>query len=277
MKRQPSPPFRAAFAPALLLIAATLPAPCVAQLDPTGDPGPLFDGRDAWIAGAYVAAAALSFPFDEPVAVAVRDSAFQDTRGLKPTAAAFNFLGVPGSLIISGGLYGVGRIGGIEEMADAGLHIGEAIVVAELVTYTIKLLAGRARPALGIHEPFDFGFGRGIRREDHYRSFPSGHTSAAFATAAAAAHEIERIWGGDDWLIGLATYGPAALVGLSRMFDNKHWTSDVVFGAAIGAFSGWKVVRYNHANPDNPVDSFFLAGSVVPGDWRTLRLGLVPR
>jgi membrane-associated phospholipid phosphatase len=259
----------------LLVLLALRPAPATAQLDATGDPGPLFDGRDAWIAAAYLGSSALAFPFDERIAVAIRDSALQETPGLRPAARAFNLLGVPGSLIISGALYGVGRVGAIDEMADVGLHMGEAVVVAGVVTYAIKFLAGRARPALDIREPFDFGLGRGLTRE-HHRSFPSGHTSVAFAVAAVAAHEIERICGGNDYLIGAATYGPAALVGVSRMFDNRHWASDVVFGAAIGAFAGWKVVRYSHSHPDNPIDDWFLAGSVVPGDWATLRLGLVP-
>ena len=46
-------------------------------------------------------------------------------------------------------------------------------------------------------------------------------------------------------------YGGATLVGLSRMYHNKHWASDVVLGAAVGTFSGLKVVRYSHAHPDN--------------------------
>ncbi len=262
---------------AALCCPAFGPGPAAAQIDPIGDPGPLFDSRDAWIAGAYLGAAALAFPLDERIAVGIRDSVFQETPGLEPAARVFKLLGVPGSLIMSGGLYGVGRIGGFDDMADAGLHMGEAIVIAEVVTYAIKVLAGRARPALDIHDPFDFKLGRGFARDDCHRSFPSGHTSAAFAFAAAAAHEIERIWDGNDYLIGLATYGPAALVGVSRMFDNRHWTSDVVFGAAIGAFTGWKVVRYSHAHPNNTIDDWFLAGSVVPGDWSTLRLALVPR
>jgi membrane-associated phospholipid phosphatase len=260
-----------------VLVLATLlgPAPARAQSE-AGDGGPLFDSRDAWIAGAYLASAALAFPFDEPIAIAIRDSSLQKTPGLQPAAHAFNFLAAPGSLILSGGLYGIGRLAGHDDMADAGLHIGEAIVIAEAVTFSIKLLAGRARPSLGLDDPYDFRLGRGIAREDLYRSFPSGHSAAAFATAAAAAHEIDRVWGGNELLIGLATYGPAALVGLSRMFHNRHWTSDVVFGAAIGAFSGWKVVRYSHSNPDNAVDDFFLAASFVPGDLSTLRLGIVP-
>ena len=272
IRSTPSPGLFAAVLAALLLG----PVSATAQLDPTSDDGSLVDSRDAWIAAAYLGGAALSFPLDERVAVAIRDSALQEVPGLKPAARAFNLLGFPGSLIISGGLYGVGRIGGHDDLADIGLHTGEAIVVAELVTYAIKMLAGRARPGLGIHDPFDFQLGRGLEPDDHHESFPSGHTTAAFATAAALAHEIERVWGGNDWLIGLATYGPATLVGLSRMFDNRHWTSDVVFGAAIGAFGGWKVVRYNHANPGNDVDDFFLSISVTPGDWSRTRVGLIP-
>lgn len=260
----------------MLLVAVLAPGPAAAQIDPTGDAGPLFDGRDAWIAGTYLLGAAVAFPFDEPIALAIRDSVFQETPGLKKSARAFNLLGFPGSLIISTGLYGGGLIFDNDDVADAGLHIGESILLAEGFTFVLKMLAGRARPHRDIRNPFDFAFGRGFREGDDYQSFPSGHTSAAFATGAAAAHEIERVIGGNDYLIGLLTYGPAALVGLSRMFDNRHWTSDVVFGAAIGAFSGWKVVRYNHSHPDNPVDDFFLSVSMVPGDWSTVRVGIVP-
>ena len=43
-------------------------------------------------------------------------------------------------------------------------------------------------------------------------------------------------------------YGGATLVGLSRMYNNAHWASDVTLGAAIGTFSGIKVVRFNHSH-----------------------------
>ena len=49
-------------------------------------------------------------------------------------------------------------------------------------------------------------------------------------------------------------YGGATLVGLSRMYNNKHWASDVVLGAAVGTFSGIKVVRYTHGHTDNRID-----------------------
>ena len=59
-------------------------------------------------------------------------------------------------------------------------------------------------------------------------------------------------------------YGGATLVGLSRMYHNKHWASDVALGAAVGTFSGLKVVRYSHAHPDNKVDRVMLMPSSRP-------------
>jgi hypothetical protein len=59
-------------------------------------------------------------------------------------------------------------------------------------------------------------------------------------------------------------YGGATLVGLSRMYHNKHWASDVALGAAIGTFSGLKVVRYSHTHPDNKVDRVMLHAVIAP-------------
>ena len=44
-------------------------------------------------------------------------------------------------------------------------------------------------------------------------------------------------------MIGPLLYTGAALTGVSRMYNNRHWTSDVLVGAGIGTFAGLKVVR----------------------------------
>jgi membrane-associated phospholipid phosphatase len=59
-------------------------------------------------------------------------------------------------------------------------------------------------------------------------------------------------------------YGGATMVGLSRMYHNKHWASDVVLGAAIGTFSGLKVVQYTHNHPKNRLDRIMLRTAVAP-------------
>jgi membrane-associated phospholipid phosphatase len=64
-------------------------------------------------------------------------------------------------------------------------------------------------------------------------SFPSGHTTVAFALASAASANARGL----GWL----TYPLAGVVGLSRISDDKHWTSDVVAGAALGTATGFWV------------------------------------
>ena len=61
-------------------------------------------------------------------------------------------------------------------------------------------------------------------------------------------------------------YGGAALIGVSRMYDNRHWASDVIMGAAIGTFAGTKVVRYHRTHPDNRLDRWLLRASLSPSD-----------
>jgi membrane-associated phospholipid phosphatase len=101
----------------------------------------------------------------------------------------------------------------------------------------------------------------------------------AFAAAAAVTGETARWWPDATPYIGTALYGGAALAGVSRIYHDKHWASDVVVGAAIGTFVGRKVVRYHRSHPRNRVDRWLLAGSLVPaaGGGRLVRFALVPQ
>ncbi|HEU4563201.1 MAG TPA: phosphatase PAP2 family protein, partial [Gemmatimonadaceae bacterium] len=85
-----------------------------------------------------------------------------------------------------------------------------------------------------------------------------------FAAAAAVTEETSRWWPSSTWIVGPLMYGGATMVGLSRMYHNKHWASDVVLGAAIGTFSGLKVVQYAHGHPTNRLDRIMLRTAVVP-------------
>lgn len=76
------------------------------------------------------------------------------------------------------------------------------------VAYTLKLSVNETRPNGGDH------------------SFPSGHTASAFAGAAF----IESNYG---WKWGIPAYAAASFVGWSRVYSEKHWTHDVLAGAAL--------------------------------------------
>lgn len=81
-----------------------------------------------------------------------------------------------------------------------------------------------------------------IRRErpdgQDNKSFPSGHTSNAFAVASV----LERHYG---WKAGVPAYAAAVAVGYSRLVHDKHFLSDVVAGATLGLIVGRSVVRVN--------------------------------
>jgi hypothetical protein len=72
-------------------------------------------------------------------------------------------------------------------------------------------------------------------RPDHSNnlSFPSGHTSTAFANAEFMRMEYKDV---SPWY-GIAGYAAAATTGYLRMYNNKHWLSDVIAGAGVGILS----------------------------------------
>ena len=74
-------------------------------------------------------------------------------------------------------------------------------------------------------------FGRERPKGSCCDSFPSGHTSHSFTMASIA----NELYGKN---IGLISYGLATLVAVSRMNDEKHYLSDVIFGAGLGTAVG---------------------------------------
>lgn len=225
---------------------------------------PFFTLKDAVLAGAFAGATLLMFPLDRRFALDLRDSATQANRLFRRASTGFEVIASPGAYIIGGSLYAIGRIGKFRRVADLGWHGTEAVLFAQGVTFVLKGAVGRGRPFLsGGQDPGDYHPGKGFGA-GNWTSFPSGHTSTAFAAAAAVTNETTRWWPRSTWIVGPLMYGGATAVGLSRMYHSRHWASDVALGAAIGTFSGRKVVQYVHGHPDNKIDRVMLRTSIVP-------------
>ena len=227
----------------------------------------LFTYRDALLAGAFAGLTIAMFPLDKSIAKRLQIEGNQANRFLDRAATGVEFISSPGALVLGGGLYLTGRVGGFKDLEDLGWHGTEAVLLSTAVTNVAKVLSGRRRPydsfAVADSNPRDFSVGGGFTTSDR-QSFPSGHTTSAFAAASVVTSELRRLYPKSVWVVGPVMYGGATLVGLSRMYHNKHWASDVVLGAAVGTFSGLKVVRYSHAHPDNKLDRFMLQTTLLP-------------
>ncbi len=160
--------------------------------------------------------------------------------------------------------YGVGRLTHQPLVTDVSAHVGEALLITNVVSQAIRGPFGRARPYVTKDDQnSDFHVGKGFTSYD-YRSLPSLHAASAFAAAAALTAEINERRPGAAWPAGLVLYSAATIPGLTRMYLDQHWASDVVMGGFIGAFIGHKVVVHAHANPRNRLDRILLGTSILP-------------
>ena len=165
--------------------------------------------RNAGILGLGGAGALVTHPADDKVT-----KTFSGSAQLEETFEAGAIVGsLPAQL--SGALltYGLGRAFKNDCIAAVGGELVQAQLVAQVLTYGIKGTVRRSRPEGG-------GF-----------SFPSGHTTAAFASATV----LHRHFG---WKVGVPAYGAATYVAASRVQGKRHYLSDVAFGAALGIVAG---------------------------------------
>ena len=247
-------PFRVALL--LLLIGMSANAQVA---DTINNKTPLFVGKDALLLGVFALGTVVVAPIDMQVASRLQNPRAQENRFLRTAATGFRLLGDPGSVVTGLGIYVIGRVDGQRRVQSLGLHSVESIALANALGVAIKLTAGRQRPFVDIKNPGNFQLWRGFQG-DQYRSFPSGHTITAFAFASTVTRESQFWWPHGGFLVGTVFYGGATMVGLSRIYNNMHWASDVMAGAAIGTIIGLKVVKYTHSNPGNSIDNKLIKG-----------------
>jgi membrane-associated phospholipid phosphatase len=130
--------------------------------------------------------------------------------------------------------YSLGRASGNTKMAALGADLVSAQLVTQTMTQGIKFAVGRTRP------------------DGTSYSFPSGHTASAFATAAVLQRDL-------GWKFGIPAYAAAAFVGASRIESQRHYLSDVAFGAALGMVAG-RTVTIGRGNA-----RFAVAPAAAPG------------
>jgi hypothetical protein len=138
------------------------------------------------------------------------------------------------------GTYAVGRLAGHEKTAHIGADLIRAQLLTGVITHSLKLITQRERPT-----------GEQESSTDTY-SFPSAHSSVTWTTATV-------LWRHLGWKVGIPASALSGFVSASRLQQNAHYMSDVIFGAAIGIASA-RTVTFGHGERQ-----VIVAPTPVPG------------
>ncbi len=197
-----------------------------------------FSTNDWYTTGAIVGGTALLFTIDK----SARTFALSNQTQLNNNIFHFDkYYGSGYTALFTASIYGFGLFTQNNEIRKLGLDASSALIYSVAITGALKVIIGRRRPNAGeshLHfKPFQL-------TDDTYHSLPSGHTTVAFAVSTVMANYIDNTFWKIFW------YGSAGMVGLSRIYHNKHWASDVFLGGAIGYFVGDFAVNFDKKNTE---------------------------
>jgi len=186
---------------------------------------------NAYIALAGGGGALIAHPFDDDFNVHLRS---HYTLVNNIFALAKYYGNTPEQIALSLGVYAWGRIFDEPKSSHLGMDLLRAQAISELLVEPLKFATQRERPD-------------GSNR----LSFPSGHAAVTFAGATV----LERHLG---WKKAALAYVIASYVAASRLHDNVHHLSDVVFGAAVGTIAGRTVTAHGR-------ETWTVVPTFVPG------------
>ncbi len=205
-------------------------------------------GKDWRLFGEFaLITGALAFA-DEPIQKFALDLRTHNKGMLDISRTITNF-GGPYEGYTLGALGAYGFLFHNKKMQTTTLLALQSYITGAAVESVLKFATGRQRPfAVDANsvdaEPSFKGPFKTIRDANGNKlnsSFPSGHTTVAFAAATVYALEYKN----KPW-VPVLCYTSASLIGLSRITENKHWATDVLVGAALGYLTGRQVVNNYH-------------------------------
>jgi membrane-associated phospholipid phosphatase len=130
-------------------------------------------------------------------------------------------------------MFTVGLFNKDKELKTKSYESAASLVLASLITEGLKITVNRTRPYV---EYPDLIYKKATPKG---ASFPSGHTSTAFATATSLSLAFPK------WYVIIPSYGYATAMAYSRMYLGVHYPSDVIIGAIIGFGSSFLVFEMN--------------------------------
>ncbi len=150
---------------------------------------------------------------------------------------------------------------------DTTEFLARALITANTWTGILKILTGRQRPRETTGDHSDWTGPGGIFAEPgdtgHYYSFPSGHSTTAWALATVVSHQYPS-----HHVVPIVVYTGAAAMSLSRMIVEAHWMSDVVVGGLIGYGCANQVTRSGAAGGHRGSGGGSVASVSVARGWQ---------
>jgi len=141
----------------------------------------------------------------------------------------------PFMVLSTGGIWLKGYIDKDDAMMRNGYKTAISIAANIAITEGLKRTIKRPRPYTDYPDQIT------LRTRKSGFSFPSGHTSCAFATATALTISTKK------WYVAVPAFTYAGLVGYSRMRLGAHYGSDVLAGIIVGVGTSlltWQVDRW---------------------------------
>jgi len=124
---------------------------------------------------------------------------------------------------IGTGLYIEGSLNDNDHSKETGYLVYECFAWTVVIEGSVNYVVGRERPEHTdnprLFKPFSWD-----------SSFPSGHTTQAFAAATVFSEQYPH------WYVAVPAYSIAAATGYGRLPSSKHWFSDIVGGSMLGMF-----------------------------------------
>lgn len=211
---------------------------------------PVTWGGNDWLkVGAITGATLLLMEADEPIRIYVTEQ--NRSYKIVPLEIGRLWAETYPPLLFFTGFAAHSLLTGDVRSKKVAFELVQVVLYAGAARTILAKAIGRARP-FSNEGPKSFHPFTKHQPVQDYQSLPGGHCVIGFALSTVLSRNA-----GPAWLKTLA-YVPAALTFVSRVYQNKHWASDDLFGSALGYFvATWVVDQHENGESRIQVSSLF--------------------